>query len=350
MKKLKLLPEWFLAGLILPLLLINGWALLLLLNYFQPILTKLVTAMLLSFVLSYPVSGLQRLKIPRTRAVFFVTSLSLSLIILLGVTVIPALIAQGDELAKHLPDWIESGRQQVGAVQAWARNRHFPIDVTQFTLQLENRIATQLQALSGEILNVLLGAISSIFDLMLTVVLTFYLLLHGERLWNGIFQWFPPQRGQQIRQAFRQNFQNYFIGQMTLALLMGTSMTFAFVIIQVPFGLLFGFGVGLLALVPFGVPLGIAVVSVLTSLKSIWLGLRVVFFATLIDQLIENGVAPQLIGKLTGLNPVWILVFLLVGLKVGGVLGLVVAVPFASSVKTIIDSIFLPEVKVEAQQ
>lgn len=264
--------------------------------------------------------------------------LAIALLVILGVTIVPTLIEQGNELANRLPTWIDSGTEQLQAFQSWAATRHLSVDVSKLITPLEERLSTQLQDISGAVLNFLLDAIGSILNLMLTLVLTFYLLLHGERLWNGIFQWVPSPIGSQIRQAFRQNFQNYFIGQMTLALLMGIAMTIAFVLIQVPFGLLFGLGVGMLALFPFGVPFGIFLVSSLTALKSIWLGLRVLIIATIIDQGIENGIAPQLIGRLTGLNPVWILVSLLIGVKIGGLLGLFVAVPFASSLKSLVEN------------
>lgn len=339
MRFFRFLPFWSLWGLVLPLLVLNGWTLLLLLNYFKGIITMLVIAMLLTFVLNYPVRLLQYLKIPRTRAVLLVLLLVIALLVVLGVTIVPTLIEQGNELANRLPTWIDSGTEQLQAFQSWAATRHLSVDVSKLITPLEERLSNQLQDFSGAVLNFLLDAIGSIFNLMLTMVLTFYLLLHGERLWNGIFQWIPSPIGSQIRQAFRQNFQNYFIGQITLALLMGTTMIVAFLVIQVPFGLLFGLGVGVLALFPFGVPFGIVLVSSLTALKSIWLGLRVLFIATIIDQGIENGIAPQLIGGFTGLNPVWILVSLLVGAKIGGLLGLVVAVPFASSLKSIADTL-----------
>jgi predicted PurR-regulated permease PerM len=73
----------------------------------------------------------------------------------------------------------------------------------------------------------------------------------------------------------------------------------------------------------------------LTALKSIWLGVRILAIAVLIQQVIEQIVAPQLIGKFTGLNPVWILISLLLGAKLGGLLGLVVAVPIASFIKSL---------------
>jgi predicted PurR-regulated permease PerM len=320
-------------------LLLNGWVLISIFSYFQSIITKVVIALLLAFILGYAVELLQRLKVPRSRAVISVAAMALSLLIIFGITLIPTLIEQINELGARLPTWIESGGSQLQSIQSWAETRNLPVDISKLNNQLESRIATQLQTLSGEVLNVLLSALTSVVDLILTVVLTFYLLLNGDRLWNGVFRWFPAPVGPTVRQAFRQNFQNYFVGQITLALLMGTIMTIAFLVIKVPFGLLFGLGIGLLALFPFGTPLGIILVGLLTALKSIWLGLRVIAVATVIDQLIENGLAPQLIGGLTGLNPVWIIISLLVGVKIGGLIGLIIAVPLASSIKSIADTL-----------
>lgn len=345
MKFFTSLLRWFLWGLVLPLIILNGWALLLLLNYFQGAIAIFLTAMLLAFVLNYPVRLLQRLKISRNLAVLIVLLVAIALLAIFGVTVVPALISQVNELANRLPTWIDSGSEQLQIFQTWAASHQISIDVSKLITQLEERLSNQLQTLSATVLNFLLDAIGSILNLVLTIVLTFYLLLHGEKLWNGIFQWFPSQIGAQIRQALRQNFQNYFIGQITLALLMGVSMTTAFVIIQLPFGLLFGLAVGLMALFPFGAAFGITVVSLLTALKSFWLGLKVLVMATIIDQAIENGIAPQLMGGFTGLNPVWILLSLLVGVKVGGLLGLVLAVPLASSLKSIVDMLHTPKVQ-----
>ena len=81
-----------------------------------------------------------------------------------------------------------------------------------------------------------------------------------------------------------------------MALLMGTTMTIAFVLIKVPFGLLFGIAVGVMALFPFGASVSIAVISCLTALKSIWLGVRVLAVAAVLDQVVANAIAPQLIG------------------------------------------------------
>ena len=90
-----------------------------------------------------------------------------------------------------------------------------------------------------------------------------------------------------------------------------------------------------MALFPFGAALSISLVSFLMALKSIWLGLRVLAVAFVVEQIVESVIAPRLLGEFTGLNPVLVLVSLLIGAQVGGFLGLVLAVPVASFIKSI---------------
>ncbi len=333
------LPRWLSWGLALPLIALNGWTLFQLLTYFEFLATVFLSAMLLAFVLNYPVGWLQNLKFPRFFAVLAVIVLSLALLILLGVTLIPILVEQLYELKARLPTWLQSGMDQFQVWEDWIDLSSLPIDSSRLMAQIENRISTQLQIWSGQALSIILNAISSVFNLLLTLVLTFYLLLHGNRLWAGIFKWFPSPLDIRIREVLRENFQNYFIGQISLATLKGTALTVAFLILQVPFGLLFGIGIGFLAIFPLGGTLGITVVSFLIGLKSIWLGVKVLLVAVVVDQIIENAVAPQLMGEFTGLNPVLVPISLIIGAQLGGLLGLVIAVPVASFLKSMFETL-----------
>lgn len=330
-------------GLPLPLLVLNGWVLLLLFDYFRSIITVIVVASLLAFVLDYPVRWLQQWRLRRSRAVLLVLLLAIGVFSVLGVTLIPRLLQQGHELTQRLPEWIASGSQQLNALQTWAASRQVPIDVSHWISQLENQVANQLQIATGAIAGTLTGAIDRVIHLMLTLVLTFYLLLHGQTLWDNVLQRLPAPVSAWLRQSLKQNFHNYFVGQATLALCMGVAMMIVFIAIRVPFGLVFGLSIGVMALFPFGAALGIIIVSFLTALNSIWLGIKVLLVATLIDQFIENGLAPRLLGSFTGLSPVWILIALLVGVKVAGVLGLIIAVPIAGSLKDILSMTWKPQ-------
>ncbi|MDJ0530089.1 MAG: AI-2E family transporter, partial [Microcystis sp. M53600_WE12] len=53
----------------------------------------------------------------------------------------------------------------------------------------------------------------------------------------------------------------------------------------------------------------------------------------------DNVIAPRLVGGMIGLNPVWIILSLFIGGKVAGILGLLIAVPIASVLKSTIDII-----------
>ncbi|MDJ0556693.1 MAG: AI-2E family transporter [Microcoleaceae cyanobacterium MO_207.B10] len=325
---------WYLA---LPIMVINGWALLQIFQYFGRIITIAVSATLLSFLLDYPVLFLQRHRVKRHRAVILVFLVALVIILALGIILIPLLLEQLTGLIEKLPSWIESGNQQLESFDLWASKRRLPINSTGWTNQFTERLSIQLQDITGEVLTFFVNTVGRIFDILLTIIITFYLMLHGDSLWDGIFNFLPTHLENYVRKSLRKNFQNYFIGQATLACLMGVSMTIGLLILRTPFGLLFGIGIGFLTLVPFGTALGVSLVSLLITLENFWLGIEVLIVMVLIEQAVENFVAPRILGGFTGLNPVWILLSLLVGVQVWGVLGLLIAVPMAGFVKSTVN-------------
>ncbi len=333
MKFIEKLPSWVNWGLAFPLIVLNGWLFLIVFNYFDSLIGTFIIANLLAFVLNYLVKFLATHGINRNVAVLIVFICTILILGTLGLTLTPIAIAQLNELIVRLPSWFQSGIQQIQALNDLAVSHNIDINLTGIANQLTVRVSSQLQSLTGQTLSIILGTVGSTVDVLLTVVLTFYLLLHGEELWDGVNQWLPQPMGTDLRELLRQNFENYYIGQASLAAIIALSMTTAFVALALPLGLLFGLVMGFMALFPFGLTLSIIIVSLLMALRSFWLGVRVLIVAVLIQQLIENVIAPRLLGGFTGLNPVWILVVLLIGAKVGGILGLLIAVPLAGFVK-----------------
>lgn len=333
MKFIEKLPSWVNWGLAFPLIVLNGWLFLIVFNYFDSLIGTFIIANLLAFVLNYLVKFLATHGINRNVAVLIVFICTILILGTLGLTLTPIAIAQLNELIIRLPSWFQSGIQQIQALNDLAVSHNIDINLTGIANQLTVRVSSQLQSLTGQTLSIILGTVGSTVDVLLTVVLTFYLLLHGEELWDGVNQWLPQPMGTDLRELLRQNFENYYIGQASLAAIIALSMTTAFVALALPLGLLFGLVMGFMALFPFGLTLSIIIVSLLMALRSFWLGVRVLIVAVLIQQLIENVIAPRLLGGFTGLNPVWILVVLLIGAKVGGILGLLIAVPLAGFVK-----------------
>lgn len=118
-QSLEKLLRWLVLGLPFPLIFLNGWLALQFFHQFQNLITILIGAILLAFVLNYPVQFLQDRGLKRERAVLVVFLLTLLNLIGLGVTLVPFLLQQLDELVHQLPNWVESGSQQFEALSTW---------------------------------------------------------------------------------------------------------------------------------------------------------------------------------------------------------------------------------------
>jgi predicted PurR-regulated permease PerM len=348
-----LIPQWARWGLIFPLIMLNAWLLQLTFAYFHPLFSIFLAATLLSFVLDYPVMLLQRLRIKRVYAVGMVFLLLIMILVTLGVTLAPVLLQQLTELANRLPSWIDSGNRQLLSLRDWAQTEQLPETLTALLTSLANQLTAQvsgrLQVLTGQVVGIAFSTVDSVVNIVITIVLSIYLLLYGEKLWDGLFRWVPFELGPPVRQSIYQNFHNYFVGQVVVASVAGVALTLAFLVLQVPLGLLFGITIGLMTLVPFGGIVSIGIVSFLVSLQNFGLGVEVLFVSLLINQINDNVVVPRVLGNLTGLNPVWVLVSLLVGVKLGGVLGLLFAVPLSSFVKSMADNMRPADIESEHQ-
>ncbi len=331
--------RWLKLGLPLPIVVFNGWLALQVIQYFQPLVTIFVLAAVLAFILNYPVQFLQQRDVKRNYAVILVFVVSLAVLITLSITLVPLLLEQFNESLLLLPKWIDSGTQELKTLNDWAAARNLPINFNHLVTQLTERLPNELQTIAEHLVNLAIGAVDSVSEVVLTIVLSFYLLLDGERIWVYFFKWLPPQVAIAIQKSLQQNFQNYFVAQIALACLVGVAMTTTFLVLKVPFGLIFGLAIAVLTLIPFGDVLGFSLVSLLVASHDFWLGIKTILVAVAVDQTIDQAIAPRLLGSFTGLSPVGIVAALAVGTKVAGLLGLLIAVPIASCLKDVLDNL-----------
>lgn len=326
------------VGLTAPILVLNFWAMASIAKFFGMLIGIIVVASLLAFLLNYPVSWCVEYNLKRDPASIIVFLLTLSILLGLGITLFPLAYNQALQLATRLPEWIESGRQQLMMLSQQAEDHGIPLNLDVITAQMIDRLQGQLQSLTKGLVNLALGTVSSVLDtlvaILITVILTFYLLQHGDELWASLIEWLPERKREPVSNTLRLSFQNYFIGQLILAICMASALIPTFLVLKVPFGLLFGLTIGTMALIPFGGTVGIISVTLLVALQNIWLGLKVLAAAAIVQQVLENLVAPRVLGSVTGLNPVWVFISVLIGAKTAGLLGVVIAVPTAVVIKT----------------
>lgn len=320
-----------------PLTVLNAWAFSEIFGYFRSLFVILLAASLLAFLLNYPASWLENRGVKRGQAAILVFLGALLILVGVGVTLVPLAFTQAQQLVARLPELIDSGQRQLMMLNEQVDSMGLPISLDGLIIQINDRLKGNLQNIAGRTLNLAVNltvlTVVKLLDVLLTIVVTFYLLLHGNDIWVSLIEWLPTRIQKPFSKTLRLSFQNYFTGQIILSTCMAFGLTSIFLLLKVPFGLLFGLTVGLMALVPFGGSVGIGLVTFLVALQNIGLAFQVLAAALIVQQIVENLVAPRVLGSVTGLNPFWVFISILTGARVGGLLGVIIAVPTAAVIK-----------------
>jgi len=319
---------------------LNVWLITQIFRYFEHLITLLVFAAILAFLLNYPIRFFERLRLTRAQAVTIVLLATFTILIILGVTLVPLVSVQTTQLLEKIPNSLETSRHNLNALDNWAKERNLALNLNGIASRISVQIESQIQTLAAQALGLALGTLTWFVDTTLVMVLAFYMLLDGDRLWAGLINLMPPKIGIPISESLRLNFQNFFISQILLALFMTAVLIPIFLWLQVPFALLFAILIGIAELIPFiGAALGIGLVTLLVMLQNFHLSIWVLLLAVALQQVRDNLLAPRMMGSFTGLNPLWILIALLMGLKIAGFLGVLIAVPIAGTIKGALEAI-----------
>src|SRR4028119_1331314 len=324
------------------LVLVTGWVTLRTLSYVGELISILLTAALIAFLLNYAVAVVQPF-LPRSVAAVFVYLVAAFAVVLIALTLVPPVFNQGRQLVTNLPTLLEEGQQQVSSFQTWSVAHNLPFDVRILASQLLARVQTQAEAIASTGLGLVVGTFNWFLDFILILVISFYMLIDGERVWRGLTNIFSPKIRDELTQSLQRNLQRFVTGQLLLGLFMATTLTLAFLALRVPFFLLFAVFIGLMEVIPFvGATLGIATVVIVVAFIDWWMALEVLGVAVAVQQVKDNLVAPRIMGNLTGLSPVIIFVSLLVGAKVGGLLGVILAIPLTGVGKSLAEIVLDP--------
>ncbi|WP_404783761.1 AI-2E family transporter [Altericista sp. CCNU0014] len=324
---------WGLSG---PILFLNFWVLGQVFQYFEQVITIVLVAAILAILLSYPVHWLTQRKVNRLPAILMVLAAVVSGVGLLGFTVIPLVIDQANQLLALLPNWVDGAGQQLSWLRKFVLSHGLKVDLNQFIRQLEQITQTLVSWLPG----LAIGTLGRLLDTIFILILAVYMLLYGQRMWRGLVDVLPTKLGSALDRSLQFNLRQFFISQFLLALFMLLGLTPIFLLLQIKFALLFALLVGLSNLIPFiGATLGIGLVTLLALLQGVWPAFWVALTAISLQQFKDNVISPRLLGRITGLNPIWIFVALLLGARIAGVLGVILAIPIAGTIQGTIEQL-----------
>jgi predicted PurR-regulated permease PerM len=335
-------PRWIQLA-VLPITLLAIWAFA---TTAGQVLLLFVVAGLIALILNPAVAFLQRRHFPRGLAVlavyvsFFVTVGGV------GVLVANPISNQVRTFADNLPHLVEEGNERIASLQEELNEEGIHVHLVKqgkTALQtVQDKVAKSAGKLASSAGGLLTEAASAIFDLVLILVVSVYMLLYGERIGKLVRRLMPDGDGSptdDFPHLVQRAVSRYVGGQLLFSVIMGTSTGVALYVFGVlgifpdgeKYAIAFAVFYGVMELVPYIGPILGAAPPVLVGLftnpiSAVWL---VILFIGL-QQLEGHVVAPQVFGHTLRINPILVIFALLFGLHVDGIIGALVALPILS--------------------
>jgi predicted PurR-regulated permease PerM len=258
-------------------------------------------------------------------------------------------VSQATQLLQGLPGLLEAGNRNVIWLQRLINQHNLPFDLNQITNQINN----QIQLILADLPELAINTVGQIFATILLIVLSFYMLLYGERCWKGVINLLPSKLAEALSTSLKQQFHQFFLSQVLLALVMVVFLIPTFLVLRIKFALLLVLMIGIFQVIPlFGATIGIGLVTFLVmGLHGFLPAVQVVLASVFFQQITDNIIAPRLRGNFTGLNPIWIIIALLIGGRVAGFIGVVLAMPIAATIKSTVEAMrFSDELRLKAER
>jgi predicted PurR-regulated permease PerM len=323
------------------------------LYFAQEVLVPVVMAVLLTFILSPLVKGLQRLHVPRLLAVLVVVILSLSLLSLMVLLVYSQIKGLAIELPERKPaivrkvrtllesgrgSWLDklfqTGRDILQEIQGPAENKQ----VRKNTME---PVPTTPAPSSGPIylLGVAHPALRVLLQAALIVVLLVFMLLRREDLRNRLIRLSGEGNITRMTKALDDaatRLSRFLLVQLCINLAFGILATVGLWLIGVPYALVWGLLAGLLRYLPY---LGAYVGTGLTLIAAAFLApeqagwtpaiLTLILFLGL-ELITANVIEPGLFGHSIGVSEVALLVAAAFWAWLWGPIGLLLSTPLTA--------------------
>ena len=310
-----------------------GWVFVQLVAYFETVLIIFVFAAITAFLLNYPVVWVSRF-MPRWLAVILVFLLTLLILSVLTATVGLTIVDQIQQLLEQTP-------QLLNDAIALLRDLDLPFLQKNITFNfdaIEAQLRQQALSLVGTGLSTIQNLLFGLLDLILIVVVAFFMLLDGKPLWNFALRIFPQHLRSELTVAITKNFLGFFWGRLLLSIFFGASAFLVFILFGVPYALALAAIASVFDLIPgIGATLGIGLICLIILPQGILLSLKVLVCCILLQQVEENLLMPRIMQGSINMNPVVMFLALLIGARVAGFVGVFLSIPIAGVLISLLD-------------
>jgi predicted PurR-regulated permease PerM len=308
------------------------------LQHISDILLLFFLAWLVAFILEPLVSLQERLRVPRGLAIALVYVVLLLGLVLIGVLVAPPLVDQLGELSDSLPRLAAQVPTTEEVTQFFAR---LGLPARELSSVYRPDVwAQQLQSSAGSLvqkaLSLATGAVNVVVNLLLLLVISYYLLRDGRQIIFTGLKLVPEDRRDDVMVILTQvsaNFGGFLRGQVIQAALFGLTVALVMWALGMDFVVVAAISSAALMLIPLIGPIFSLVPPLLVALfqpQGPWLSALIIL--AVVQTAIVNVLMPRILSKQMGMPPLLVFAGILLGLRLGGPLGAFFGIPIMGAV------------------
>lgn len=303
------------------------------------LLAPFLIAAFISYLL-YPITEkLTEWKLKQSVAVIIIYS---TFFVTVGLTVyysFPVIMKQLTELAEQLPQLTVMYEQIISSLYEHTAflPEVFHDKMTMAIQQIEQEMEKKIEIL----LESWIHLVDYVLVLTIIPVLVFYILIDYERVKKTMYKllsYAHIKKLDTLLYAVDRSLGSYIRGQLFISAFVTLISFLIYHSLQLKYGLLLAVIMGVMNIIPYFGPIIGTIPALLVALGTSWKLALVIILTNMLIQIIENSfLSPYIMGKSVQIHPILIIFILLVGAELGGVVGMIIAVPLITVIKAIFE-------------
>ncbi len=289
---------------------------------------------------------MKRIKFPRWLAVPVVYLAFVAVVVVAIVFLGPPLLRQFQRLFEAIPSWLDSLNGLLADLENWLASHSIEVNLQINTDDIVDWLQSHGAESIGTLVTVGWSVVGWFVNLFLTVVVSFYMLIDGKRIFRFICRLAPGEQvvKEDYVRGLQTAFSKYVRGQLLLGATIGLACGLVIWIMSWDvvgvwpaggqYALLFGFWAGVTEVIPYIGPWLGAVPPVIAAFFHSPMAALIVIIAYFVIQQLESHIlAPNIVGSSVGVHPLVVIFALLAGAQIGGILGMLASLPLLAMLK-----------------
>ncbi|HLR70240.1 MAG TPA: AI-2E family transporter [Pseudogracilibacillus sp.] len=306
------------------------------------LLTPFLVASFISYLLYPIILKLNQYKISKGFAVIIIYILFFSAVSFLFYKSFPVFVHQLQDLSEQLPQFVRIYEDIIYSL--YESTSFLPEIVHDKMDDLISRIETSVEKQIEHVLEKATNIFDFVVILTIIPVLVFYFLKDFEKMKASFRKVVPVKHHEKfetILYAIDDSLGGYVRGQLIISSAIIFITYAVYHTVQLKYALVLAVIMGLTNLIPYFGPIIGTVPAVAVAMTTSWKLVIIVLVTTVIVQILENSfLSPYIMGKSVQIHPVIIIFTLLIGAEIGGIIGMIIAVPAITIVRAIFVQIY----------